>query len=351
MSGEPARNGAPSAAESFPVYLRVLTRPKKKRLKYEQREEWPNDNLWLVFDTETSTDFRQSLRFGVARVYALGRLTRTIVFHDSVSTAERETILAWAAKKGYDSMNREGFVTTVLLPLALDKRAVVVGFNLPFDLSRLAVDFAPKWNVRATKAWSLRLIPKSNPKFAYVPAVRIQHIDSRMSFISFTGTKGKFRRYRGAFVDLRTLTAALTGAGHSLKSAGEAFGCDLKKSEANYRGIVTAEYLDYCLNDVALTAELYERALARYAEFGLPEHPARVFSSASLGKAAFRARGVTPPTVEDPILLGRVMAGFFAGKVECRVTGKRAIIGYSDDLRRIRRRWLTLTGRSCPAKC
>ncbi|EQD28510.1 DNA-directed DNA polymerase B, partial [mine drainage metagenome] len=137
-----------------------------------------------------------------------------------------------------------------------------------------------------------------------------------------TGTKGKFRQYRGAFVDLKTLTAALTGEGHSLKSAGEALGCSLKKTEADYRGKVTADYLGYCLNDVDLTDELYGKCLARYADFNLPEHPSRVFSAASLGKAAFRARAVSAPKIEDKRLLGRIMAAFYAGKVECRVVGR-----------------------------
>jgi hypothetical protein len=308
-----------SAAESFPVYLRVLTKSKKARPKWEKNEEKPNDNLWLVLDTETTTDTRQDLRFGVARVYAYGNLTRTVVFYDKVTDGERETISTWAKARAFDAVSREAFVKNVFLPLALDQRAVVVGFNLPFDLSRLAVEFAPKRNVRATEAWTLRLVGEHDPSFAYLPGVRIQHVDARKSFISFTGTKGKRRAYRGAFVDLKTLTAALTGAGHSLKSAGEAFGCSLKKTEADYGGPVTEELLDYCVNDVSLTAELYEKALTRYREFNLPEHPSRVFSSASLGKAAFRARGVSPPSVENPLLLGRIMAAFYAGKVECRV--------------------------------
>ena len=312
-----------SEPESFPVYVRVLTKPTKERAKWEGREEKPNDNLWLVFDTETTTNFRQELRFGVARVYAFGNLTQTVVFYEKVSEAERETISRYARERGFDSMPREQFVPSVFLPLALDQRAVVVGFNLPFDLSRLAVDFAPKRNVKATEAWTLRLVDKTNPKFAFVPGIRIQHVDARKSFIGFTGTKGKRRSWRGAFVDLKTFAAALTGKGHSLKSAGEAFGCSLKKTEADYSGPVTATYLDYCLIDVSLTAELYGKALTRYREFDLPEHPSRVFSSASLGKAAFHARGEVPPRL-PPEVEGRIMAAFHAGKVECRVVGRGA---------------------------
>jgi hypothetical protein len=309
-------------SNSPPVYLRVLTRPKKARREWEGSDERPNDNLWLVFDTETTTDFRQDLRFGIARIYAFGNLTRTVVFFDQATEAERDTVSAWARGHDAEAMNRETFVKNVFFPLALGQRAIVVGFNLPFDLSRLAVDFAPKRNLRSTEGWTLRLVEKNDPAFAHTPGIRVTHVDSRMSFIHFTGVRGKQLDYRGAFVDLKALTAALTGQGHSLKSAGEALGCKLKKTEQDYRGVVNETYLDYCLNDVSLTAEVFQKCLAGYAEFNLPEHPSRIFSSASLGKAAFRARGVRPPNVEDGKLLGRVMAAFYAGKVECRVVGR-----------------------------
>jgi hypothetical protein len=310
--------------ETLPVYLRVHTRPKKERGKWEPNDPPPNDNLWLVFDTETTTDYRQNLRFGVAQIYAFGNLTRTVVFYEPTTTTEkeRETITEYTRAHGFDSMSREDFVREVFLPLALDQRVVVVGFNLPFDLSRLAVDFSPKRNVKSTEAWTLRLLPPNHPSFPYTPGLRIQHVDGRKSFISFTGRKGKRRDYRGAFVDLKTFTAALTGQGHSLKSAGEVFGCTLKKTEADYYGNLTEDYLSYGINDVALTAELYQRALSRFREFNLPDHPSRMFSSASLGKAALRARGVSPPLMADIKLTGRIMAAFYAGKVECRVVGR-----------------------------
>ncbi|EQD30528.1 DNA-directed DNA polymerase B, partial [mine drainage metagenome] len=94
----------------------------------------------------------------------------------------------------------------------------------------------------------------------------------------------------------------------------------MKKTEADYHGPVTARYLDYCLNDVSLTWELYERCRGRYRDFELTEHPSRVYSPASLAKAALKARGIVPPTL-PPELTGRLMAGFYGGKVECRVVG------------------------------
>lgn len=305
--------------EEFPVYLRVVEEPVKQRKKSDWKEaRRPNDNLTLILDTETTPDTQQALRFGIAQLYSNGRLSRTFVFTGKLTPSERATLSTWAEAHKASVSTVEEFVAREFLPLAVDRRAVVVGFNLPFDLSRIAVDSEPKVKVRNQPAWKLLLIPRSNSKCAYVPRIRIEHVNSAMSFISFTGTKGKFRNFRGAFVDCKTFVRALTGESHSLESAGEAFDCVRTKTTQDYRGPVTRKFLDYCLNDVELTAELYDRCRQRCRVFGLATHPSRVYSSATLAKAIWEARGIVPPKL-PPRLTGRLMAAFYAGKVECRV--------------------------------
>jgi hypothetical protein len=308
--------------EEFPIFLRVVEEPVKKRGK----GEWdpgpgPNDRLTLVFDTETTTDVRQELRFGIAQVYVGTRLSRTMVFTGDVTAKEQQTISMWAAEHKATVSTVFEFVTQEFLPMALEGRAVVVGFNLPFDLARIAADWEPKKKVRRATAWTLSLIPRSNPKWAFVPRVRVERVHSAMSFISFTGTKGKYRKYRGAFVDCRTFVRALTGEGHSLESAGVAFGCVRKKSKEAHGVHLTRRYVDYCLNDVELTAELYFRCRDRYAEFGLDKHPAQVYSSATLAKELWKERGIVPPKLPAAVT-GRLMASFHAGQTECRIRGR-----------------------------
>lgn len=310
-------SGSPSLEEP-PVFVRVFEEPKRKAARREFPQAKPNDRLTLVFDTETTTDTKQELRFGIAQVYADGRLTRTIVLTGQTTDSEAKSISVWAEIQRAEVLPVERFVSEVFLPLAVDMRAVVVGFNLPFDLSRIAAGWEPKKKIAGKDAWTLWLVPRSNPRSAYIPRVRIQRVDTTKGFIGFTGTKGRYRKFRGAFVDLRTFVHALTGEKHSLGSAAEAFGSSLKKTEADYYGPVTARYLDYCLNDVALTFELYGRCRGRYRDFGLSEHPSKIYSPASLAKAALRAWGIVPPTLPADIT-GRLMAAFYGGKVECRV--------------------------------
>lgn len=308
-------------AEEFPVFLRVVEEPVKKRNKGEWNPgPGPNDRRTFVFDTETTTDVRQEPRFGIAQEYSNDRLTRTLVFTGQVSPGERETISKWATEHKATVSTVPEFVTREFLPLAVDSRAVVVGFNLPFDLARIAADWEPKRKVAGKRAWTLSLIPRSNPKWAFVPRVRVERVHSAMSFISFTGTRGKYRTYRGAFVDCRTFVRVLTGEGHSLKTAGEAFRCVRRKTEQDYRGSVNRRFLDYCLNDVELTAELYFRCRARYSEFGLGKHPSQLYSSATLAKDLWVARGIVPPRLAIGVM-GRLMASFHAGQTECRQRG------------------------------
>ena len=309
-------------AEALPVFLRVVEEPVKPREKTDWQEDGrPNDRLTLVLDTETTTDTRQDLRFGIAQLYANGRLTRTILFTGEVTPKERETISRWAADHSGTVLPVMEFVSREFLPLAVGQKAVVVGFNLPFDLARIAADWEPKRKVRNKTAWTLSLIPRSNPKWAYVPRLRVERVNSTMAFFSFSGTKGRYRSYRGAFVDCRTFVRALTGESHSLKTAGVALDCIRKKTEADYGGPVTSRFLDYCLNDVELTFEVYAKGRERYAAFGLNVHPARLYSAATLAKAIWVSRGVVPPKL-PPESTGRLMAAFYAGKVECRVREK-----------------------------
>jgi hypothetical protein len=307
--------------EEPPVFLRVYEDAKRTRTPRAIREDRPNDHLLLVFDTETTTDVRQELRFGVARLYADGHAYRTIVFTREVSKREAAVITDWAQGHTADVLTVERFVDEVFLPLAFDMRALVVGFNLPFDLSTIAANWEPRTKGSNKDTWTLWLVPRSDPRAAYTPRIRIQSIDSTKAFIKFTGTKRRSGRIRGAFVDLRTFTHALTGERHSLKSAAEAFGCQLGKTQADYHGPVAPGYLDYCLNDVILTEELYQRCLGRYREFGLAEHPSRIYSPASLAKAVLKARGIEPPSL-TPKIRGEVMASFYGGKVEIRVVGR-----------------------------
>lgn len=151
---------------------------------------------------------------------------------------------------------------------ALRAQATVVGFNLPFDLTRLAVACAEARGVFAG-GFSLTLwgyeragVQHGNP---FRPRVLMRSLGAKRALIGLSSTMrgaDSKRRARGmgSFLDLRTLAYALTGESFSLETACDAFAVPYRKREVEH-GRITAEYVDYCREDVAATAALY-RALA-----------------------------------------------------------------------------------------
>ena len=116
---------------------------------------WPE--YVLTFDTETTVDAAQALLFGC---YRFGRWRAD----GTIETLEEGLVLrrrprrdgpsGWAVLQAYAAAeqadtgapsplrlrSRRAFVNDVLWHAAYKARALVVGFNLPFDLSRIAVE-------------------------------------------------------------------------------------------------------------------------------------------------------------------------------------------------------------------
>src|SRR5439155_6305161 len=122
-------------------------------------------------------------------------------------------------------------------------------FNLPFDLSRLAADCGEARG-RYRGGFSFPLWEYRDPRDAGTyrertrrPRLDIKHLDSRRAFIGFArqwqpeGGRGE-RVPRGRFLDLKTLTLALTGKSHSLASACTAYGVIHGKQATGRHGVI-----------------------------------------------------------------------------------------------------------------
>ena len=157
-----------------------------------------------------------------------------------------------------------------------------MGFNLPFDLSRLAVDCgAARGRFRggfSLVLWRYRKKGRCLPNL-FRPRIRIRHLDSKMAFTEFGGipivdaddqrpADGEVPdpryRYPGRFLDLRTLSFALTSRGHSLASACQDFGVEHPKTRAERHGEITPEYIAYNQRDVLASKELLEKLRAEF---------------------------------------------------------------------------------------
>jgi len=92
----------------------------------------------LIFDTETTTDLGQRLRLITYQVRQHDRLVhRGIATAPRLPAADRAAITDYCRRHHLELLNRDDFLN-LFFQIGVDRRGSIVGFNLPFDLSRLA---------------------------------------------------------------------------------------------------------------------------------------------------------------------------------------------------------------------
>ena len=285
---------------------------------------WPRHVL--VFDTETTTDARQSLTFGSYRMSrwqtdgALALVEEGLFYADDLATAQPDALrelTAYATARGVRLLTRREFMVRVFKPVAIDARGMVVAFNLPFDLSRIAIESGEARN-NFRGGFSLALWDYhdnttgewvENP---YRPRVCVKSLDSKRAFIGFTRPmttgEGTARTFRGHFLDARTFAFALSAKSHSLASACAAFGVTHAKLAVEEHGRVTTDYIDYNRRDVLTTEELLVTLRAEFDQLGLKLHPTRAFRPRPLPRPICARSGSGRSRRKRPVFRRRISA-------------------------------------------
>ena len=349
--------------------------------KAETKRTYPHrPSGMFIIDTETTTDPAQLLTFGSARYYVSHHraadewaLTDEWLFYaddlavsDAAGCAllsDRVARLRAEVSHPVHLCTRTAFVDGPFWQLAYRARAMVIGFNLPFDLSRLATHWGEGRRVRNPRdpsrmldgqsgGFTFRMWEHDGADNLYRPRVFIKKLAPGRNLIRFTVPQraddddtipdvGGHQRYsfRGHFLDLHTLAFALTTRRHSLASACETFAVEHGKIAVEEHGVITAEYIDYNRRDVEATYELALKLLAEFDRHPIsPDYsgkqpgasaikPAlqatKAYSTASVGKSYLRSMGLIPVLKRQPDfpkhILGRCMAAFYGGRAECRI--------------------------------
>jgi hypothetical protein len=317
----------------------------------------------LVFDCETRTTPDQRLRFGGYQLRYKGEIWERGAFYDPDVLGEDEIAILRQAIDDERSNSdgepicvrtRAEFVDEIFYRSAYAVGAQIVGFNLPFDLSRLAIRHA---SARRSMKGGFSLTLSEN-----WPAVAVKHLSQRAALIRFTGdrpaaetiaeeesdddsdaetpdeTEKKVGPDRGYFVDVKTLAAALTSRSHSLASLSELLKVPTPKKELDeHGGALTPDYVRYGLRDVQTTWECFDHLALRFASFGLAETGLyELYSEASLGKAYLRAMGIKPwQEVQRgfPLhLVGAIMSAYFGGRAEVHIRRQITPVVHTDFL-------------------
>lgn len=321
--------------QPFPIFVRayaesVPARSSKRKWRSPRTKIVPSP--WtLTFDTETKTDAGQALRIGVFQLRNDRVLVEHGIFYDpDLPAAERELVQAYAAKHKLSCLSRDDFVDRILFEQAYAFRATFVGFNLPFDFSRLAIAHA---SARGTMQGGFSFTLSADKRR---PHLQIKHLTRKSALIRFAAPfRGRDARSdrkrrkrvpveRGRFVDVRTLPTAMFSRPFKLKTLSEFLNVPTRKQESDKHGQdITEEYLEYAVRDVQATWECYQELVRRYAALDLKDTPPpRIYSEASIGKAYLKAMGVRPWRELQTCpasLVARILSTYFGGRSEVRI--------------------------------
>src|SRR5208282_5339212 len=171
------------ATDGQAISLRAfVTDPQAKPRGPSSWKPQRSSKFTLVFDTETTTDPSQRLRFGSYELRKGQDLNEAGLFFDpeALSDAERRTLEGFAASRGLRCMTATTFVEDVFFRRGYDLRATIVGFNLPFDISRLALGWTPARG-KMRGGFSFKMSEKR-----WRPRVQVKHLSGRAAFIQFT---------------------------------------------------------------------------------------------------------------------------------------------------------------------
>ena len=226
-SGPQTPRGSPVVeAERFPVALRAYVPAvrKTKSSKFARTTDAGPSGWAVIFDTETTTDRAQRLRFGSYQVRIGDALYERGLFYDPevLRSRERQLFLLYASAHKLTVRTRSEFVEKIFFGIGYDFRANIIGFNLPFDISRLAISYASSRGRLGSRPMTGRFSFKLS-ETQLRPRVVVKHHSRSLSFIQFAADptdyiaksvkkRGEKRIRRGYFLDLRTTARALTRA-------------------------------------------------------------------------------------------------------------------------------------------
>jgi hypothetical protein len=257
-------------ADRLDLYFRAHTVPLEfeKQDRADRRSKQPQEAL--IFHSVSTADEKQELVFGAYTCAKLndGKFTVNEIglFHRDGNPDELRVLKRFVNGSAFELGTVEKFRRKVFLKY-LKAGALILGYDMPFQISRMAV----KWNKSFKRRRILVLFPR-------VPGqedgqATSQRLRTGLSIESIDASKAIYRLIKYKFragdadreeeqqfsnihiLDLKTLTAVLTGETYSLQSALEVFGAPASRTR-KLRSRVTKPAIEYLLRNVTGELEL-----------------------------------------------------------------------------------------------
>jgi len=307
-----------------PIYLRCYAHTHGWKSDYTSEFRIipkANPTIDLVLDAYSTHDELKNLVCGTCGIWVNQRLARIYVFYnDDTNESEIAKIRKICSDYPAIIIPRKEFVETVFFPYVLKARAKCIGFELPYIISRLAIDDTE--SRRKPNGFSFTL-----SKRARFPHVIIKSIDSKSEFIEFTKTfrkkfRSKINYFRGFFADCKTFGFCLTNNSYDLESALSDFDCPVKLIKSKKQGIISEQNIKASIGNLLAIYSLYRQLQKRYEIFCLDKEENQLFSPASIGKAYLEKIGIVSFLKQNlnfpKEILGFVMSTYFGARVEAR---------------------------------
>lgn len=339
------------------IYLRCHTSILDHKPERKQRfnRTFPELRYILLVDSETTTDSKQNLNFGAYQFCERDPtgnfvcLEEGLFYADDLDATQTEVLRKYVRNENRKRTgiggptlklhSRDAFVEKVF-HVAIQAGAAVCAYNLPFDLSRIAVEYrvahgAGKrgWSFVVSRYWDKeksRWLPNS-----FRPRIQLRPKDSKAAFIRLAGGDKDQPFRSGRFLDLKTLAWALRNRSFSLDSACREWKVPGKLDHVP-TGRVTREEIAYCRQDVNASVGLLNALLHEFRSYPLGGlSPEKAFSAASIAKAFLNTMGVTEPEHKfqlDDKTNGICMQGYYGGRAEIRIRHTSVPVIYTDFL-------------------
>ncbi len=334
-------------AGQLDLYFRAYTIAQDAEFEERRQGNIKQPDHALIFHCVTSSDERKDLVFG-AYICAQRKKAEFVaneigLFYRDGHPGDKRVLERFVKGSNFELGTLDQFRRKVFLKY-LKAGALVVAYDAPFQISRLAV----KWN-KSTKhkhafSFYFRLFrDKKTGKLRpsnFEPGLSIESLDATKAFYRLIKYKfhevdaghDEVQQASGAHVlDLKTLTAVLTGEAYTFSSASEIFGTPASKARKTGTR-VTKPAVESLLKDVTGELVLLNRLKQELGLNSVDLEPERCYSSATLAKAHFSDMGIEPPQklgIPNEVS-GIASQAFFAGRAECTIRRTPLPVTYVD---------------------
>ena len=301
------------------MFLRAFTKPKEEKKKQKkERENYKEHKVVFVFDTETTTDIKQDLKVGFFKIYVEDCLVQEGFFYKYLSGKEKDILFEYSRKYKIAVYTLPQFIYQIFYPVIQKREALCIGFNLPFDISRIAESFSEAKN-NEKGGFSFKFY-KGNG----FPRIKIKQLNSETNIIKFSFSQFNRKNFQGYFLDAQKLASVILEKKRlSLEKTCEEFKTKTQKLKTEEHGKITFDYLNYLITDVRATYEVYLKLKEGFKKYNINLPINKIYSNASLGKGALRQMGIKPFLEQNKDfpseILGYIMGAYYGGRTECKI--------------------------------